>query len=328
MKPNFLIIANNTDITNLLQSRLLSLSISDEIGLVSDTVTIKLDNRNSVFEIPPCGANLQISLGYGDDMYPMGQFVVDEIELDAPPETLTITARASNSMLNDLGAFRSPKSKSWENQNLSSIFSALANTYGMQAEISNTYKDIYVEHMDQTCESDCAFIQRLATEYGGSVKISNGKLLFIDPYTGIFPDGTPLPTIPVAELSGYSLRITERNKYGRVIAKYYDFDAGEEKEVAVGARNPSYMFRETFSSEGQAISRARAKLANMSVGIYTLNIDMPGNPLLSAESLIYIQVGQKDVLGKWVVKTATHVLNTAGYKTSIEATKPKEVSYD
>ena len=48
MKPNFSIIADNKDVTDLLQSRLLSLSISDEIGLVSDTLTIKLDNRDSV----------------------------------------------------------------------------------------------------------------------------------------------------------------------------------------------------------------------------------------------------------------------------------------
>ena len=87
MKPNFSIIADNKDVTDLLQSRLLSLSISDEIGLVSDTLTIKLDNRDSVFEIPSCGANLQISLGYDSDIYSMGQFVVDEIELNAPPET-------------------------------------------------------------------------------------------------------------------------------------------------------------------------------------------------------------------------------------------------
>lgn len=324
MKPNFSIIADNKDVTDLLQSRLLSLSISDEIGLVSDTLTIKLDNRDSVFEIPSCGANLQISLGYDSDIYSMGHFVVDEIELNAPPETLTITARASNSMLHDLGSFRSPKSKSWENQNLSSIVSALANAYGMQAELSSAYKGIFIDHIDQTCESDCAFIQRLATEYGGSVKISGGKLLFIDPYTGQFPDGTPLPKIQVGELSDYSLRITERNKYGRVVAKYYDFDAGEEKEVTIGNQSPTYTFRETFNSEIQAKSRANAKLANMRTGIYTLNIDMPGNPLLSAESVLDIQTGAEEILGTWIVKAAMHVLNSSGYKTSIEATKPRE----
>ena len=115
--------------------------------------------------------------------------------------------------------------------NLSSIVNALANAYGMQAELSSAYKGIFIDHIDQTCESDCAFIQRLATEYGGSVKISGGKLLFIDPYTGQFPDGTPLPKIQVGELSDFSLRITERNKYGRVVAKYYDFDAGKKKRL-------------------------------------------------------------------------------------------------
>ena len=65
-------------------------------------------------------------------------------------------------------------------------------------------------------------------------------------------------------------------------------------------------------------------MANMRTGIYTLNINMPGNPLLSAESVLDIRVGAEEMLGTWIVKAAMHVLNPSGYKTSIEATKPRE----
>lgn len=51
---------------------------------------------------------------------------------------------------------------------------------------------------------------------------------------------------------------------------------------------------------------------------------MPGNPLLSAESVLDIRVGAEEMLGTWIVKAAMHVLNPSGYKTSIEATKPRE----
>ncbi|MDR0595170.1 MAG: hypothetical protein LBF94_00500 [Puniceicoccales bacterium] len=41
MQPKYKVIANSTDITDLLNGRVLLLSIADEIGLVSDHV----DNR-------------------------------------------------------------------------------------------------------------------------------------------------------------------------------------------------------------------------------------------------------------------------------------------
>ena len=56
MKPKYKIIADDNDITELIHSRLISLSISDEIGIVSDTMTMELDDRDSAFALPSSGA--------------------------------------------------------------------------------------------------------------------------------------------------------------------------------------------------------------------------------------------------------------------------------
>ena len=323
MRPKFSIIADQTDITALVQARLLALTINDEIGIVSDTATIELDDRDSAFEIPACGATLTISMGLDSDIYPLGQFVVDEVELKAPPQKLTITARAANSIMNDMGAFQSPQTKSWEKQTLPDMLQEIAGKYGLQSAVADTFAGIVVDHIDQTCESDCAFVQRIANEYGGAIKIAGGKLMLIDPYTGQFPDGTPVPTITVKEISNYTLRITERNKYGKVIAKYYDFDAAEEKEVSVGNESPVFTFRETFSTQAQAESKANAKMADIAVGTYELSIDMPGNAMLGAECLIEIRTGHEQIHGVWVVKTAQHTMSSSGFNTSITATRPR-----
>ncbi len=323
MKPNFKIIADKTDITHLIQTRLLSISVTDEIGLVSDTATIELDDRESAFEIPPCGAVLDIAIGFDNDLYPMGQYVVDEIELSSPPQTLGITARAANSILKDMGAFQSPRTKSWEKQTLKAIMNTVAGRYGLTAALANTYQSIFVSHMDQTAESDCAFIQRLASDYGGAVKVAGGKLMLIDPYTGQFPDGTYVPIVQITELSRYKLCINERNKYGKVVAKYYDFDTAEEKEISIGAESPIFTFREIFASRSQAENKAKAKMADIANGTYELTMDMPGNPMLGAESLIEIKIGHEQIQGVWVVKNAKHTLSSSGYKTSITATKPR-----
>ena len=325
MKPKYQISADDTDITKLIQSRLMSLTISDEIGLVSDTMTLELDDRDSAFALPAFGAVLDVALGY-DELFPMGKFVADEIELKTAPQTIVITARSSNSNLRDMGEFKSPKTESWDKKKLSDIVQTIAGKYGMSAELSNTYTSIQIDHIDQTEESDCAFIQRLVQDYGAAVKIAGKKMLFIDPLTGKFPDGAPMPIIPITTVSSMRLRISERNKYGKVMAKYYDMDTAEEKEITVGGSAPTFQLRDTFSDQQQAQMRANAKLAEIADGTYSLTLETVGNPMLGAESVIDIQVGRPEFRGKWVIKSCRHTLNSSGFKTSIEATKTREAS--
>ena len=85
MKPKYKIIADDNDITKLIQSCLMSLTISDEIGLVSDTMTMELYVSDSAFVLPAFGAVLDVALGY-DELFPMGKFVADEIELKTAPQ--------------------------------------------------------------------------------------------------------------------------------------------------------------------------------------------------------------------------------------------------
>ena len=325
MTPKFKILADKSDITGLLNGRLLSLVITDEIGFVSDSLTLELDDRDAVLEIPPCGAEMEVFLGY-EELFPMGKFIVDEVELKSPPATMTITARASNSGFRDMGAFKSPHSCSWENETLLSIVQTIARRHGLVESVAEEYQKILVPHIDQTDESDCAFIQRVASDYGASVKIAGGQLLFIEPLSGKFPDGSPMPAIPIkaTDISGYQMRLAERSKYGKIIAKYYDFDEAEEKQVSVGGGSPAFTLRDTFISKEQAQARAASKLNETLGGTRTLSLDLIGNPLIGAENVINISGARDEVNGRWVVKSARHALTSGGYKTNIEATQKKE----
>lgn len=322
MTPNFKILADKTDITDLLNGRLLSLSITDEIGLVSDTMMIELDNRDNALAIPPRGAEMEVFLGY-DQLHTMGKFITDEVEIKSPPETMSITARASDSAMRDIGAFLSPRSSSWETKTIADIVKTIAGRYGLRASVAVDLQSIVVSHLDQTEESDCAFIQRLASDNGASVKIAGGALLFIEPLSGKFPDGTPLPVIDIAgtDITSYRMRIAERGKYSKVIAKYYDFAAAEEKEVFVGASAPIFTIRETFANAAVAQARAKRKLAECDTGTINLTLDIVGNPFLSAESKINITNTRPEIAGEWIIKSARHNLSSGGYKTTLEVTR-------
>ena len=48
-------------------------------------MTLELDDRDSAFVLPAFGAVLDVALGY-DELFPMGKFVADEIELKTAPQ--------------------------------------------------------------------------------------------------------------------------------------------------------------------------------------------------------------------------------------------------
>lgn len=82
MQPVFKILANNDNVTELIKERLIRLSITDEIGFVSDAATIVIDNHDDQVEVPARGAELEVYLGYDvDALVKMGKFMVDEVEL-------------------------------------------------------------------------------------------------------------------------------------------------------------------------------------------------------------------------------------------------------
>ncbi|WP_264373670.1 hypothetical protein [Wolbachia endosymbiont (group A) of Lasioglossum malachurum] len=97
MTPDFSISVEGVLITELIKSRLVSMHITDEAGVISDTAIIHLDDRDSLFEIPRTGAKLNILLGYKETgIVPMGGYIVNEIVLQGPPQALKIKSHAAD----------------------------------------------------------------------------------------------------------------------------------------------------------------------------------------------------------------------------------------
>ncbi|MDF1583908.1 MAG: hypothetical protein P1P78_11420 [Methyloprofundus sp.] len=63
MTPAYKILANQNDITAAIRDRLISLNITDEAGMQSDSITIVLDDRDNIIELPNKGAQLDVFIG-------------------------------------------------------------------------------------------------------------------------------------------------------------------------------------------------------------------------------------------------------------------------
>ena len=323
MKPIFKIEADDKDITDLLSARLISLNISDETGLVSDKAEILLDNRDNILDIPPRGITLKIYLGYDEkSLSLMGSFIVDNISLSSPPSKLRIIAKASYGNDKNLSnKIRSPKSRSWHEYSLVGIISKIATEHKFESLIDEYFNQIYINHIDQTNESDLSFLVSLSQNYDALIKFITGKLVFAKKSQGIFISGKELPTTEIFEnqITNWRLDILDRGKFGKVIAKYHDFTIGEEKQVFAGSDDPTYEIRFTFTDESRANEAAKSKLAEFERGITKLELSISGNPNLSAEKPITIPDIRYLKDKNWIINSVNHELSDQGYKSTINA---------
>ncbi len=323
MNPAFKITADKKDVTALIAERLVSINITDETGLVSDTCEILLDNRDEKLEIPPRGAVLEVSLGYEDKpLTKMGSYIVDDVEVSSPPLQMRITGKASNTLDKNLTKkIKAPKSKSWHGYTLVGIITAIANNNGFKAAIDEYFKQIYISHLDQTDESDISFLNSLAQSYGAFAKLSLGRLLFFRRGISVSENGKELPTVKLSstQITDWKLRVSDMEKFGKVIAKWHNFTTGKEGDVFAGTGDPAYTMRYKFVSADRALEAAKAKLAEFKRGAENLNFSTEGNPKLSAENKITFTDIKYLKNKNWIITSVTHSLSDQGFVTQVTA---------
>nr|WP_274539929.1 phage late control D family protein [Xenorhabdus mauleonii] len=227
--PAFRLETNNKDITGKIQSRLMSLTLTDNRGLESDQLDLELDDSDGQLALPSRGDILTLELGWhGHSLTPKGKFVVDEIEHSGAPDRLTIRARSAD-FRGDLNAKRE---QSYHKQTLESIVSTVAARNQLQFQISDDLKGIAM-HIDQTNESDVSFLTRIAKQEGAIASVKNGELLFIRQGENKTASGKAITPVLITRKSGDSHRfsLSDREAYTGVIAQWQDTRTATKQTV-------------------------------------------------------------------------------------------------
>lgn len=320
MKPIFSVSANGNDITGILAERLMSLRITDVAGFKSDTATFTLDNRDLKLGVPSSNAELDIRLGYEkENSWITGKYLVDEIRLTGRPKTLVIGAKATD-MRNKLKA---PRSQSWHQVTIGEIVAKIAERNEYVPKVSEPLASTFIDHIDQTEESDMHFLTRLAQLYGAVFKPANGFLIFAPRHQLLSATGKTLPLLTVKEeecIGRWEYISTERGRYQSVIARYRDTEANSDVEVRVGNEEPVYTLRTSYSCAEEALAAAHSKKDAMDRGVATLTIPALGKPAAKAERPLLTE-GFHHLVDdtSWVVETVVHVFDGSGLRTNIDA---------
>lgn len=321
MQPDFRIIADEQDITEVIRDRLLSLRLTDESGTQSDALEIQLDDRDAVIEWPTHGAELVVSLGDSkENLVAMGVYTVDEIEHAGPPQTLMIRAKAADMR----ASLKAPKSRSWDSLSLGDLVRTIAAEHELEPKVSEALDRFALEHLDQTDESDLHLLTRLARENGAVAKPVAGNLVFVSKGEARSVTGQAIDTLEVlpTHLQRHQFTQAERGKYSAVKAFWHDANNAEKQSIIVGDGEPVFAIRHTYSDAQQATVAASAKLKSLMRGTATLSLTLLGNPLVQAEGKLRVGGIRDPVNCEWVVTRVEHQLDASGLQTRCDAEVP------
>ena len=322
VQVHYRILVDGIDVTSGLNDRLLSLRITDESGLTSDSLVLKLDDRDYLIEWPIHGAEVEVYLSVNSISFQsMGVFVVDEIEHAGPPQVLTIRAKACDMR----ASMKAPKTRSWDAITIGSLIQTIAAEHGLTAKVAEEFTGYKISHLDQSNESDLHLLARLAKELDAIAKPIRNYFVFVPKGTAKTFTGIDMPVIEISasQIQQHRITQTERAKFGSVTANWHDVDAANKLSVTIGDDHPSFSLRHTYSSQEEAIYAAKAKLSKLNRGTASLSLTLLGNPFIQAEGQLLLSGLRTPINGKWVVDRVEHQLDSGGFITRCEASVPQ-----
>lgn len=180
------ILHDNVNVTREIEDFLTSISFTDNITAEPDSVSLSLSDREKRWRSawrPKMGSVIKcalvISTGW-DDAKPtsrfIGTFEIDKFGVSGPPKTSSIEGLSipQSSTLN-----RSQKTKAWEKTNFRKVGGDVAKANGMTLYFS-AMDNPYYDRVDQEGETDLAFLMRLCSDAGLTLKVANKKLIVMD----------------------------------------------------------------------------------------------------------------------------------------------------
>ncbi len=327
-RPFFQVTAGGSDITDKLWGRGIALSITDGVGLESDTLQIEIDDQDGMVAAPRTGVILSARGGYIDGAQrDFGEFKVDQVSYTGYPQKIAISAQA-------VDAKSGQKQKRVEDYQVAKfptygdIFSKIAGRMGLKLAISAELKSKGNPFEFQSEENDLTFGTRIGEKIDASVSVKSGHLVVVKRGKGTTVSGSELPRIIVeygVNVLSYNVTRKDKPKHTEVTATWFDRKKVERKEVTVkaGKEGPTFLIRDPFQTEDEAKEAAKTMAQNLGRGEASASFEIDGDPNARAEAYVEAR-GIRDLVdGLWRATTVTHTFASGEpYKTSVECELP------
>lgn len=341
--PAFRLTLEGADVTQKIEKRLMSLTLTDNRGFEADQLDIELDDSDGQLLLPRRGVALSLALGWqGEALFPKGTYTVDEIEHTGTPDRLVLRARSADFRQ----TLNTKREKSWHQTTVGEMVKDIAGRHKLDVALGDDVAKMAIDHLDQTNESDASFLMRLAKQCGAVACIKNGNLLFIRQGQGKTSSGKALPVITLQRKDGDSHRfsLADRDAYTGVIASWLHTREPTKKPEAkvkrrrkttakkkepeakqgdylIGTDENVLVLSRTYANRANAERAAKMQWERLQRGVATFSIQLArGRAELYTEMPVKVSGFKQQIdAAEWIVTTLTHSLSAdSGYTTSMD----------
>ncbi|OAE09982.1 phage late control D family protein [Pantoea sp. OXWO6B1] len=346
--PAFRLTMEGADVTQKIEKRLISLTLTDNRGFEADQLDIELDDTDGLLQLPRRGVVLKLALGWqGEPLISKGSYTVDEIEHSGMPDRLTLRARSADFRQ----TLNTKREKSWHKTTVGEIVKAIADRHKLSLALGADVQKMAIDHIDQTNESDASFLMRVARQCGAVACVKDGNLLFIRQGQGKNASGKALPVITIQRRDGdgHRFALADRDAYTGVIASWLHTREPAKKPVTkvkrrrrrrtttaskkkkepeekqgdylVGTDENVLVLSRTYANRANAERAAKMHWERLQRGVATFSIQLArGRAELYTEMPVKVTGFKKQIDDcEWIITTLTHSLSAdSGYTTSIE----------
>lgn len=190
----------------LLNQRLMHWSHTDAAGIESDRLELTL-NIEGLEGLPSLSGKIGLRVGYQESgLVEKGEFVITQRTPVLFPMRLMIVATAAPFSMLDASGYRQRRSASYGPTTLGALFRQLVSRHGFSPRVAPALEGIAIAHIDQSNESDMAFITRLARRYSAVTKPINALYVLAEAGQVKSLSGQLLPQV--------KLSVTQDNRPG------------------------------------------------------------------------------------------------------------------
>ena len=284
---------SGSNLVSSLGSRLQSISIVDQAGGESDTLTMVVSVSHPFPAGPTIGTRYQVSIGWTETgARHAGVYTVQSVALSGDPEggyALTVTCRAADF----LDKMKKVESESFDNQTVGQIFEKVAQGAGISAVIDPALAQIKIPYRLRWKQAGIDFLHDLASEIGGTMKPAADKLLMMQRGAKRSASGRPFPSviIPFEECISLDLSVEARGEYQEVAGDWFDPVEGILKVAAGIGRGDASRFLplHLLPSKDEAKRTAEAQGREQARRTVSGSLTTPGKPEATAEAPVGLQ---------------------------------------
>lgn len=255
-KPNVFLTYNGHDVTEDFSPYLLDVTYTDFEKDQSDELDIRLKDNDGKFRdtwSPRKGDKLTCNMYAENGVLWCGAFTIDEVEYSGDESGDICTMRALAATINK--SVRTRFTRGYSGKTLVDIAREIGARHGF--EVIGSAGFVYVDTITQAGETDLSFLNRVASMYGYTFKITDNKLTFM-PVENL-ENSDILLTFNKSNIKSYSFTDTSTKMYGACTASYYDPKTKKLKNYT--ARNTTSLSKDTLKLPNKYISLDAAKRA-------------------------------------------------------------------